>query len=289
MKFEEPDKNEAFIKVLLKQYDDLRKEIVECIHLEHWAIVGLYTSLGLVAAYLAIGEIKEEFSILDLTGDLKSVLFLLFILIFVQIIVNEFGSLFLKEQARNRRACSFQRAIEYIINKKIGGIGIYWENYITSKLIAGKMKWWEYFGYEIPINPQYYKNRLLGVGLPIFLPNLLITLVMCYKGWAPYGRPTLLFFIISVLIISVVLPFRTVRFRYYFCGFILLSAMGTAIYCISEKDNWILLISFIISFAITLFWALMIVIKAFSPLVDEGIPCRERVVAWLEEENRNLL
>lgn len=270
---------EKLIDVLLNQYNDLRKEIVLSIHLEHWAIVGLYTSLGLAFAYLITGEITEKFELPDL----------LLLLVFIQIVANGFGSLFLKEQARNRRACSFQKAIEYIINKKIGGIGIYWENYITSKLITVEINRRDYFGYSIPINREYYKNRLLSVGLPIFLPNILATLVIGYNAWIPYGKLVTYILVGLICFISVALPLLTVKLRYYFCGFAFLSVVSSVLYPFFENVNWIFLVFFVISFAITLFWGLMIIFKTFSSLKKEGTPCRERVVAWLEEEYQNLL
>ncbi len=82
--------------------------------------------------------------------------FFVFTLILAQVIVNGFGSLFMKEQARNRRACLFLKATEDLINKKLGRIGIYWEHYITSDQVDEKMEnILKYLGFDLIINRQY--------------------------------------------------------------------------------------------------------------------------------------
>lgn len=152
----------AFIDILLKQYDFLRSEITQSIYLEHAAILALYTFLGVAVVYFA----GMENSLNVWIKNTNPFLFLL-TLILAQIVVNSFGSLFLWEQCRNRRACSFLRAIEYLINKEMRKIGIYWENFIVSSNIDA-------------INRQYYKNRVLAAGVPVFLPNVLISLAILH-------------------------------------------------------------------------------------------------------------
>ena len=173
------DRDRAALDVLLKQYEFLREEITRCIYLEHIAILGLYTFLGLVIASLVKEDVLDS---INSFAPTKHPL-LLFLLVFAQVIICGFGSLFLKEQARNRRACSFLRALEDIINKKIGEIGIYWENFITSTFIE-----------DYPINPQYYLNRLLSVGLPIFSSNLFITSGILYVIYREENSESLIFF-----------------------------------------------------------------------------------------------
>ncbi len=291
MKFEEPgERYEAFIDVLLHQYNNLRSEITQSIYLEHYAILGLYTFLGLVVVFL-IGEgIRQGPNFLDQIHNFypEKTVFFLSTLILVQIVVNGFGSLFLKEQARNRRACSFLKAIEYLINKKLGGIGIYWENFITSPLIAEKFKKMRYIEFDIPINPQYYKNRLLSVGLPVFLPNFLITLIIGYNWLDSFGKTATISLMLWVSIVSVIMPFFKVRFRWYLLGYMPF-VVSFVVCLIFGKGNFTFSIFFMISLALTLFWALMIILKVFSPLKGEEIPSRERVLAWVEEENRNPL
>lgn len=45
-------KDRAYIDVLLKQYEHLRAEVTQCIYLQHAAILGLYTFLGLFVVAL---------------------------------------------------------------------------------------------------------------------------------------------------------------------------------------------------------------------------------------------
>lgn len=192
MKFEPFDdkRYKAYIDVLLNQYNDLRAEITQCIYLEHAAIITFYTFQGIVVAFLLREGITPNSQFIDSIHqmDIGKAILLLSMLILAQTITINFGSLFLKEQARNRRACSFQKAIEYLINKKIKGIGIYWENYITSKLVNKKISKWEYFKLRIPINREYYINRLFSIGLPIFLANILITFCIGYISYIFLGR-----------------------------------------------------------------------------------------------------
>ena len=245
---------DTLIDVLLKQYGFLRDEITRCIYLEHLAIIGLYTSLGVVAAVLIEnttktgGEFTFQIPFFAKESDVEKTVAFFLVLVFLQVLVSGFGSLFLKEQSRNRRACSFLKAIEYIINERIGEISIYWENYITSHLIAKKSKWRDFFKFEIPVNPQYYKNRFLGVGLPVFLPNILITLGISYGPIVAYTND------VNISIFPALL----------------------------------LLIILLCSLYITFFWALMILLRTYTSLKEEKVPTREEVLAWIEKENRTL-
>jgi predicted dehydrogenase len=245
---------DTLIDVLLKQYGFLRDEITRCIYLEHLAIIGLYTSLGVVAAVLIEnitktgGECIFQIPFFAKDSDVEKTIAFFLVLVFLQVLVSGFGSLFLKEQARNRRACSFLKAIEYIINERIGEVSIYWENYITSHLIAKKSNWKDFFKFEIPVNPQYYKNRFLGVGLPVFLPNLLLTLGISYGLFIAYTHN------VNISILQALLLF----------------------------------IVFLCSLYITFFWALMILLRTYTSLKEEKVPTREEVLAWIEKENRTL-
>jgi len=248
------ERKKAFIDVLLKQYDFLRSEITQSIYLEHTAILALYTFLGVAVVYL----VGAENSLNGIFNPDNLFLFS-FTLILAQLVVNSFGSLFLWEQCRNRRACSFLRAIEYLINKEIRKIGIYWESYIISYLVTekkeyldlflekkGENNWkkekkWkrrEYIWHNLPINRQYYKNRVLGVGVPIFLPNILIPFTISYK-------------------------------------------------LIDNFDPMCLLFS-IISWVITFLWSCMIIRKTFTPLSKDEIPDRGKVLNWLRNEEQKL-
>ena len=94
-------------------------------------------------------------------------------------------------------------AVENLINEEIGEICIYWENYITSKLIEKKIRKEDYIKFNIPINRQYYKNRLLGVGLPVFMPNILVNAVIglvCWRAAEKGGAVLFTIFIISLTI-----------------------------------------------------------------------------------------
>jgi predicted dehydrogenase len=245
---------DTLIDVLLKQYGFLRGEITRCIYLEHLAIIGLYTSLGVVAAALIENITKTgcectfQIPFLAEKFDLGKTVAFLLVLVFLQVLVSGFGSLFLKEQARNRRACSFLKAIEYIINERVGEVSIYWENYITSHLIAKKSKWRDFFKFEIPVNPQYYKNRFLSVGLPVFLPNLFLTSGILCGSIAVYTD-----------------DLNNSVFPVFFVSVILLCSLY-----------------------ITFFWALMILLRTCTSLKEEKVPTREEVLAWIEKENRTL-
>lgn len=300
------ERDKAVLDVLLKQYDFLRTEVIQSIYLEHAAIIGLYTSLGLIlAAFIT------KFDILDLSSiDFEKHVFL-FTLIIVQIIISSFGSLFLKEQARNRRACSFLKAIEYLINEKIGEIGVYWENYITSELIAKKIEKAEYVNFNIPINPQYYKNRLLGVGLPVFLPNILITLAIGFI-LCPSRVERILIFSIVVVGITLCIFYKENESTLYkenrltsltfFINDILKSCkkylfplifasviLYITLYFFCEKSTLILSTLFVTSFLITFLWALMIIYKSGFPLRAENVPSRGEVLEWLKEEQSKIL
>ena len=267
-KFEIPDERyKASIKVLLDQYNDLRSEITQSIYLEQAAIIVLYTFLGVAVAYLLEGGITggPDFSTLLSETDLRKIIPFLVALNFAQVIICGLGSLFLREQARNRRACSFQKAIEYIINQKIGKTGIYWENYITSSLIEKEIGFWNYFKTNIPINREYYKNRLLGIGLPIVLPNFLVLTGILYMAFDSVGKITPVFPISSVYISLVCIVFASVG-----------------------KIALVYYISSIISGLIA-YWACTIARKSCFPLKEEIVPSREEVLEWIEKENRKFL
>jgi hypothetical protein len=203
------------LRVLLKQYDFLRSEITQSIYLEHAAILALYTFLGLTTALILEGGIRARFEFLGLLGELDygNTLVLLLLLIFAQVIANGFGSLFLMEQSRNRRACSFLKAIEYLINEEIGEICIYWENYIVSKLIEKKIGKEEYVKFNIPITRQYYKNRVLGVGLPVFVPNILVNAVIGLICWRAAEEGVILFMIFTVSLVITLLWSLMILYR----------------------------------------------------------------------------
>lgn len=82
------EKDRAILDVLLKQYEFLREEITRCIYLEHTAILGLYTSLGIIGSVL----VKERTTVLEF--DIFELTFFLSALVFAQVFINGFGSLF---------------------------------------------------------------------------------------------------------------------------------------------------------------------------------------------------
>jgi predicted dehydrogenase len=284
------DRDKKFIDVLVNQYNFLREEIVRCIYLEHAAIIGLYTAFGLAVATL-IGKIMDphfSFSLL-----IENPVFL-FLLILAQVVINSFGSLFLKEQARNRRACSFLRALEYLISEKIGEICIYWENYITCPLIDKKIDFLQYFKFRIPINCQYYKNRLLGVGIPIYLPNFLITSSMAFLLCRGFEIGIFIFIIFMVLYGAVMVPSvkNPIFFPWYSFSAAIVTIIAVAIGLIFHtmaKDELIYVTFFTLSAVITTFWASMIIYETSLPLKKDVTPTREEVLEWLEEENLGLL
>jgi predicted dehydrogenase len=267
-------KDEIFLDVLLKQYELLRSEIIQSIYLEHAAILGLYTFLGLtIAALISRGTINLEGPVLPL------------ILIFAQVVVNGFGSLFLMEQSRNRRACSFEKAIERLISKKLGEIGLYWEHYIVSHLIKGKKSLREYIASDIPINKQYYKNRLLSVGLPIYLPNLLITSLLCFFTFGIHGMGGLIF---ATFVLAFLVPIFSSKYSLNLLVPFIVLATGLVLHKLSGGKSLILLGLLSISVLMTLLWGLVIMHKTFSPLDRERIPNIDQILSWLEEEENIL-
>ncbi len=295
------DRDRAALDVLLKQYEFLREEITRCIYLEHIAILGLYTFLGLVIASLIKEDALDPISNFDITKHL----FFLFLLVFAQVIICGFGSLFLKEQARNRRACSFLRALEYIISEKIGEIGIYWENFIVSPLIDKKINMLEHLMFEIPVNPQYYKNRLLGVGIPIYLSNFLITSVLAFLFCNLYDKDSNAFMLflsiyVVVLLLGVIVPIRSTKYpgAATIAASPIAALTGTIVTIVfvlhltSEAIDVNLrafFLLFFISTLITCFWASMIIHEIFLPLKKEVAPTRERILDWFEKEQSKIL
>lgn len=292
-------RDRAVLDALLKQYEFIRTEIIQSIYLKHAAIIGLYSFLGAIIVILT-GEVSEEnsssilgpileFRFSNLANlDFDKTIFFLFILIFVQIIVCGFGSLYLKEQARNRRACSFQKAIEYLINEKIGEIGVYWENYITSELIAKEKEGIDYFKFNIPVNPEYYKNRFLGVGLPVFLPNILITSLVGFILYA-LCREYLFFFILSIIFIAfAVKTFLSMKSSDFLPSILITSFIGIILWVFSRKSIIFISALFAVSLVITYFWAWMILNRSRFSLKEEKMPSGKDVFKWLKEEQSKI-
>ena len=290
------EKDRAALDVLLRQYDFLRAEITQSIYLEHAVILALYTTLGLIFAVLfSDSTIIEKDQI-----DFKDPPFL-FALVVLQVIISSFGSLFLKEQARNRRACSFLKATEHLINEKIGEIGIYWENYITSELIARKINRIEYINFNLPVNRQYYKNRLLGVGLPVFLPNILITLAIGHELFSSNSERILLLIILAIgvtfhayykeneLITHDRKKLDFVSISRLFKEYHLIPLVSMLIVLCLGKDHLLLSTLFVISILVTFLWALMIIYKSGFPLKEENLPNKQEVLRWLEKEQSEIL
>jgi len=296
--FDERDR--AVLDALLKQYEFIRTEIIQSIYLKHAAIIGLYSFLGAIIVILTGGVTKEnsssvlgsmlEFRFFDSADlNLDKTIFFLFILIFVQIIVCGFGSLYLKEQARNRRACSFQKAIEHLINEKIGEIGVYWENYITSELIAKEKEGIDYFKFNIPVNPEYYKNRFLGVGLPVFLPNILITSLIGFILYV-FCRENLFFLILPIIFIAfAVKTFLSIRSSNFLPGILITSLIGIALWVFFRKSIIFASALFAVSLVITYFWAWMILNRSRFSLKEEKMPSGRDVFRWLKQEQSKIL
>jgi hypothetical protein len=140
--------------LLLKQYEFLRNEIIQCINLRQIAIVGLFTTF--FAAVGAVFGWKEAMLLLGRSGALGIMACV------VALVVNCFGSLYVHEQIRNRRACSLNRAIEYLLTclawstRGTSQGFLLWENYITSRRTD------EY-------SRPFYFARTMALGLPILL------------------------------------------------------------------------------------------------------------------------
>jgi hypothetical protein len=166
--------------LLLKQYELLRREIVQCIYLRQLAIIAVCTAIltGTGVAFVhsnAIGPASES-------GMLP------FVALGLAFAVNCFGSLYLHEQHRNRRACVFNRVIERLVTsaaskdcqkdeeggEQTGQVGensgnngkknaedvtcdfLGWENFLVSDECKEMAR-------------PFYTARYLGVGLPLLL------------------------------------------------------------------------------------------------------------------------
>jgi predicted dehydrogenase len=291
-------KSEENMMALLKQYDFLGSEIAQSIYLEHAAILGLYTFLGLItAAFVGMekgGDLSfliqslRGFSLMTMINkpNLDRIIPVFLVLLFIQATVNAFGSLFLKEQCRIRRACSFQKVIEFLIDERIGKLGMYWQSYLTSPLLNEEKKWTDYFKFKIPINKQYYKNRLLSIGLPIYLPNLFITSLVCLFSFAYYEKGFLIFLILVGAFFATTYYSRSVWSMASLFWFTLF--LGSIFWLTFGREFLLLLALLLISELMTFLWGLMIIRKTFSPLSAEEVPSRDEILAWLEEEEEIL-
>lgn len=161
-------------KLLLKQYEFLRNEIVQCIYLKQFAVIGMFTAF--FAAAGALLGLRDLIPIAARSGVLPLVAGS------VAIVVNCFGSLYIHEQIRNRRACSFNRAIEYLLTclawkdaEKCQGF-LLWENYITD-------------GTTDDYSRPFYFARTMGMGLPLLLLTVPV-IVILQVSFAPYAGLT---------------------------------------------------------------------------------------------------
>jgi len=159
-------------QLLLKQYEFLRAEIIQCINLRQVAIIGMFTALlAAVATLLGSDKLLADSAI---TGALP------FVALAVGLVANSFGSLYVHEQARNRRACSLNRAIEYLLTClawKTAGRSqgfVLWENYIADTPAGDS-------------NELFYRTRAMGIGLPLLLFTI-PTVVIAQVGFAPYAE-----------------------------------------------------------------------------------------------------
>jgi len=140
--------------LLLKQYEYLRSEIIQCIYLRQVAVIGLFTSFG-----AAIGALLGWKGLM-LMAARAGVLGL--VAAGAAFVANCFGALYLHEQSRNRRACSLNKAVEWLATglawseKQTCQGFLIWENYITSDVFKRH-------------NVPFYVRRTMALGLPIVL------------------------------------------------------------------------------------------------------------------------
>ena len=147
------------IDLLDRQYEHLRAEIVQAVNMRHLAVLGMFTIIaGTIGALLSQGD--------DL-GMIAASGFMPYLVLVFAFLLNAFGTIFLKEQARNRRCTALNQEIERIItrlasrksaadgNRKWPGF-LAWENFIRSDAAERH-------------NRLYYQSRDFGVGLPILL------------------------------------------------------------------------------------------------------------------------
>ena len=149
------------IDLLDRQYEYLRAEIVQCIYLRHGAIVGMYSAIAAaIGVFLAQGK--------ELT-NLASPGVVPLLAVILAFLLNAFGALYLKEQARNRRCTLLNREIEKIITrltcKTTSTPGfLAWENHIRSSEAEG-------------YNRLYYASTVFGVGFPIPLFTIPVAVI----------------------------------------------------------------------------------------------------------------
>jgi len=170
-------------ELLIKQYELLRKEIIQCIYLRQLAVVGIYsailTGVGLIASKGVAGLAGSAFSPASPAIP--------FIALGFTAIVNSFASLYLHEQHRNRRACLFNRSIERILTNAASRDTFFEEENASVSPFMG----WENFLVSDACkttNSYFYVARYLGIALPMLILGMPIFIgSLAFLGYSYTG------------------------------------------------------------------------------------------------------
>lgn len=150
------------LEIMLKQYEFLRKEIVQCIYLRQLAIVGIFTTI-----LAGLSVLLSESVSCQPCGSLQLGA------IGMAFLVNCFGSLYVHEQHRNRRACHFNLMLERLMTKEARDTTIVEFGEGENKRTVSPIIGWENFLMKSKackrLNGPFYVARYLGVSLPILV------------------------------------------------------------------------------------------------------------------------
>jgi hypothetical protein len=151
------------VKVLLKQYEFLRAEIVQCIYLLNAAVLAMITVV--VGSTAAISVSMQH------VGVTMSAQMMVYLLLGVALLIDVLAAVYLQEQARNRRATLINAAIERLVtwhltrkDAELRGF-LCWENFIRSSLCR-------------PLNREYYRARQLAAVIPVLLFTIPVPLAL---------------------------------------------------------------------------------------------------------------
>lgn len=156
------------LEIMLRQYEFLRKEIVQCIYLRQAAVLGIFTTIVAGMGFL-FAERDTPIPVLALQLGVVGIAFL----------VNAFGSLYLHEQHRNRRACQFNLILERLITKAAISTKVFPDEDDVN--VCPIIAWENFLMYSEEckrLNGPFYIARYLGVALPILVfsvPLIVVT------------------------------------------------------------------------------------------------------------------
>jgi hypothetical protein len=166
------------LDIMMKQYEFLRKEIVQCIYLRQLAIVGIFTT---IVAGIGVLFADREFPLPE--GALQAGA------IGIALLVNAFGSLYLHEQFRNRRACQFNLILERLMTRAATERLFAEEKGRLAKHVRPVIGWENVLMYSRAckrLNGPFYIARYLGVLAPILIFSVPL-MALLFASFSLYG------------------------------------------------------------------------------------------------------